>query len=104
MFVGQSQLGGVITSGGGFSTVFSQPTWQASAVNSFLQRTTATAGYNPAGRAMPDLSFVGVKYPSVIGGSLYNMYGTSASTPLFAAMSKFPCFGNTLVILIISSH
>ena len=81
-------MGGVITTGGGFSTQFPQPEWQASAVNAFLQQTTAAAVYNPAGRGFPDVSFVGVNYPTYIGGNLYSMYGTSASAPFFAAMSK----------------
>lgn len=78
----------MITSGGGFSTEFAQPAWQAPAVSTYLQHNTATSGYNAAGRGFPDVSFVGVNYPTFIGGNQYGMYGTSASTPFFAAMSK----------------
>lgn len=78
----------MITSGGGFSTQFPRLSWQSSAVSTYLGRTSAAAGYNPNGRAFPDIAFVGVKYPVAIGGAFYSLYGTSASTPFFAAMSK----------------
>jgi tripeptidyl-peptidase-1 len=48
----------------------------------------AASGYNSAGRGYPDMAFIGVNYQVVIGGEIYQIYGTSASTPVAAAMSK----------------
>jgi tripeptidyl-peptidase-1 len=83
----QSQLGGVITSGGGFSTYWPQPSWQVDQINEYFSGLTEdpSKGYNSAGRGYPDVSFSGVWYPVVIGGSLYSAFGTSASAPVFAA-------------------
>ncbi len=84
----QSQLGGVITTGGGFSTYYVMPSWQVDAVSYYFSHVAASPnpGYNPAGRAYPDISYCGVDYPVVIGGKVYSIYGTSASAPVFAAM------------------
>jgi tripeptidyl-peptidase-1 len=86
----QSQLGGVITTGGGFSTYYATPSWQTDAVNAYFDALTASntpdAGYNRNGRGYPDVSLIGVNYQVVIQGGLYNLYGTSASAPLFGAM------------------
>eukprot|EP01038_Epipyxis_sp_PR26KG_P008124 gene8124-11002_t len=83
----QSQLGGVITSGGGFSTYFKQPSWQTDAVNYYFSTLTTApaAGYNALGRAYPDISLIGVNYQVYIQGVIYQIYGTSASAPVFAA-------------------
>ena len=89
----QSPHNGVITSGGGFSSFYSQPTYQKSAVQSYLTSSaggqTAVAGYNPAGRGYPDLSFLGTSYLVYVDGQSNSIYGTSASTPVAAAMSEY---------------
>jgi len=78
--------GGVITTGGGFSTHYDQPDWQASAVATFLSRdSSAVSGY-ASGRAYPDVAMAGFNYPTVIGGSTYLVSGTSASAPVVAGM------------------
>jgi len=88
----QSQQGGVITSGGGFSTFFAQPAWQQVAVSAYLKAanssalTAPAAGFNPRGRAYPDVALLGVNYQVIISGSPVGIYGTSASAPVFAAM------------------
>jgi tripeptidyl-peptidase I len=86
----QSQLGGVITTGGGFSTFFPTPSWQADAVSDYFSRLTSSeypsSGYNEKGRAYPDVSIIGVWYPVVIQGELTPLFGTSASSPVMAAM------------------
>eukprot|EP01038_Epipyxis_sp_PR26KG_P004236 gene4236-6013_t len=84
----QSQLGGVITSGGGFSTFYAQPTWQTSAVSSYFTGLSAqpSAGFNSAGRGYPDLALIGVEYQVVIGGTLISLFGTSCSSPVFAGL------------------
>eukprot|EP01035_Chromulina_nebulosa_P020460 gene20460-26548_t len=81
-----SRTGGVITTGGGFSTIFSQPSWQASAVaNYFAIATTPVSGYT-SGRGYPDLSLAGTNYEVVIGGAIYAVSGTSASSPSVAGL------------------
>jgi tripeptidyl-peptidase-1 len=87
----QSQEGGVITTGGGFSTYYTQPAWQTNAVEEYFGNLSSqgyepVSGYNAMGRGYPDVSLLGVQYPTVVGGYLYELYGTSASAPVFAAM------------------
>lgn len=79
-----------ITSGGGFSTYFTQPSYQKSAVSRYLalKSLTTAYGYNPNGRAYPDLSFLATNYEVYVGGSVELLDGTSASAPLAAALSK----------------
>ncbi len=88
----QSQLGGIITTGGGFSTYNPIPSWQKKAVANYFSSVAAnmpSPGYNVQGRAIPDVSFIGVAYQVVVGGGLASLYGTSASAPVFAAMSEY---------------
>ena len=85
----QSQLGGVITSGGGFSTYFAQPSWQTSAVNKYFAdlttSNTPTSGYNALGRGYPDMSLIGVNYQVYVSGAIVGLYGTSCTAPVTAA-------------------
>jgi len=87
-----SALGGGITTGGGFSTVFAQPSWQSSVVNSYVSAQQSqgtlppTSMFNVAGRAYPDVAFMGHNYITIIGGNASAGSGTSASAPVFAAM------------------
>lgn len=84
-----SSTGGLITTGGGFSSYYSQPAYQAAAVSAYFdspEGQSAQAGYNTEGRGYPDISFIGVYYPVIIGGTWHHLYGTSASAPLAAAM------------------
>ena len=87
----QSDLGGTITSGGGFSTYYGRPTWQTNMVNSYFRSVLSTSkapvsGYNSAGRGYPDISIVGTNYVVIIGGAPYLVSGTSASAPVVAGM------------------
>jgi hypothetical protein len=87
----QRDLGGAITSGGGFSTYYPQPAWQSAVVAAYLKSVVGTArapvrGYQPAGRGYPDISLLGTNYMTEIGGDWYAVSGTSASCPTFAAM------------------
>jgi tripeptidyl-peptidase-1 len=86
-----TDTGAGITSGGGFSTYYAQPSWQQSAVSSYFSSLSKqpSAGFNSKGRAYPDVSLVGVNYDAIIGGDGYPLSGTSASTPVFAAMGEF---------------
>ena len=85
----QSTTGGLITTGGGFSTYFSAPTWQTDSISLYFSRLSSSqqpvAGYDTNGRGIPDVSLIGVDYPIVIGGATEYVCGTSASSPVFAA-------------------
>ena len=85
----QSDTGGVITSGGGFSTYWATPKWQTNAVSSYFSKvktSTLSPGFNANGRGIPDISLIAVDYVPIVGGSSNNFaYGTSASAPVFAA-------------------
>ena len=82
----QSDKGGTITSGGGFSGYYTTPSWQTQAVNTYFTN-AATAGKSPLSgysvgyRGYPDVSLNGVNYQYNIGGATYKGSGTSASTP-----------------------
>lgn len=85
-----SSNNGVITSGGGFSVKVSRPSWQNNAVNYYLTAAAAstsppTSGYNSAGRGYPDVSLIGVNYQIYLDGAPAIVYGTSCSSPVFAA-------------------
>ncbi len=78
--------GGIITSGGGFSDYYSMPEWQSDVVNSYISNTQPYTGYNSKGRAYPDISLMGYNYLVAIQSNFYLLSGTSASSPVFAAM------------------
>lgn len=78
----------VITSGGGFSTVFDAHDYTREAVDGYLARRTPFPGYRRSGRAYPDLSLAGYGYEVVIGGDLYALSGTSCSAPTVAGMAS----------------
>jgi tripeptidyl-peptidase I len=99
-----SATGGDITSGGGFAgpafsqDLFSMPAWQKTAVERYLagnnQSTFAafptaagTPGWNPTGRAYPDIAAYGAWFPIVgLDGESSSMSGTSLSAPMAAAL------------------
>jgi subtilase family serine protease len=88
--------GGKITTGGGFSILYTQPLWQVDTVNQYFDvvstqpaasgSATSTNRYNVNGRAYPDLSLLGYNYRVILGGKWYSISGTSASAPVFAGM------------------
>ncbi|KAJ7750962.1 family S53 protease-like protein [Mycena maculata] len=80
-------------SSGGFSEVFTQPSYQTTAVQTYLTALGSTnAGkFNPAGRAYPDVSTQGVldqkcNRESLLPGVLEGVSGTSCSSPTFASV------------------
>jgi tripeptidyl-peptidase-1 len=84
-----SDRGGGITTGGGFSTIFDRPSYQESQVADYLATATKLppkSMFSYKNRAYPDVATMGHNYPIVIGGQTYHGSGTSASSPLFAAM------------------
>jgi tripeptidyl-peptidase-1 len=75
-------------SSGGFSNVFARPSYQASAVTSYLNAlgTTNSGKFNPSGRAFPDVSAQGNNVEIVVGGRGGLVGGTSCSSPIFASV------------------
>lgn len=79
----------LITTGGGFSNVFSAPSYQTSAVNSWKQSNALmppTTYWNPSGRAYPDVAALAHKYMIVENGEKLSVDGTSASCPVTAGI------------------
>lgn len=83
-----SPFQGAVFSGGGFSQLFPQPTWQASDVGAYVRALDGHLEqyYNPTMRALPDLSVIGTGFEVVSNGRRSVVMGTSTSTPVFAAM------------------
>lgn len=90
----QSNLGSAITSGGGFSKVFIQGSWQKKLITKYFTTVNGTskqpvAGFKAGteiGRGYPDVSLAGANYLIYIGGSQALVSGTSASAPVMAAL------------------
>ena len=81
----------VIFSGGGFSNVFSLPSYQSAAVKSFFANNVLTytaAQYNNTqkSRGFPDISANGANYVTAIDGNFTLVYGTSASSPVVGSI------------------
>ena len=98
-----SRTGGGITSGGGFAgsdfpqDLYSMPSWQKTAVERYLAEnnqstfaafpTADTPGWNPTGRAFPDIAAYGAWFPVIDwSGRLTPTSGTSLSAPMVAAL------------------
>ena len=84
-----SDTNNVITSGGGFSKYYDQPSFQTAAVAGYFAAVKGTtnspyAGYEASNRAYPDISLAGAKYGLYNGGNVIEQYGTSASAPVIA--------------------
>jgi tripeptidyl-peptidase-1 len=80
-------------SSGGFSTTFKVPSWQEKAVSGYLEKIKADGKFDKikglfdeSGRGFPDLALQGEHYQVVVGGKTGSVSGTSASTPVFAAI------------------
>ncbi|XP_072127086.1 tripeptidyl-peptidase 1 [Mobula birostris] len=77
-------------SGGGFSTVFKMPNYQAAAVKSYLKRIKSLPPetyYNAGGRAYPDVAALSDNYWAVVNlVPIPWVSGTSASTPVFGGI------------------
>ena len=80
----------VIYSGGGFSNVFKMPDYQKKAVTNYLSKYPPPYSNdlwnNTGSRGYPDLSANGANYPVAVQGEFYLVYGTSASSPVMAAI------------------
>ncbi|KZT64883.1 subtilisin-like protein [Daedalea quercina L-15889] len=81
----------VIYSGGGFSNVFAMPSYQKTAVESYLTKYPppySPSLYNSSGtsRGFPDISANGANYVVAVNGEFYLVYGTSCSSPVSATI------------------
>ncbi|KAJ7695783.1 subtilisin-like protein [Mycena rosella] len=75
-------------SSGGFSNVFAQPSYQTTAVKTYLTAlgTTNSGKFTPTGRGFPDVSTQGVDFEIVSGGTTEGVDGTSCASPTFASV------------------
>jgi tripeptidyl-peptidase I len=81
----------VISSSGGFSTLFARPSYQNNHVLPYIASIdpaySTLTGYNgTTGRGFPDISAVGWNLPAVVDGELSSNGGTSLSSPIVAAI------------------
>ncbi|KAI0127380.1 tripeptidyl-peptidase-like protein [Xylariales sp. AK1849] len=81
-------LEGSRVSGGGFSNYFPTPDWQQEDSAQYIKiMNGAHMGfYNATGRATPDISAIGEQYTVLSAGEESQVDGTSASTPVVAAL------------------
>lgn len=79
---------GAAFSGGGFSQYFPREAWQDAAVTGYtVQLGRHLAGYyNGSMRATPDIAAIGTDFSVIYQGDQNYLQGTSASTPVVAAM------------------
>ncbi|EED77904.1 family S53 protease-like protein [Postia placenta Mad-698-R] len=75
-------------SAGGFSNYFGTPSYQATAVSTYLNTlgTTNKGLFNASGRGYPDVSTQGVNFEIVVDGSAGTVDGTSCASPTFASV------------------
>lgn len=72
----QSTMGSTITTGGGFSHVYTLPDWQANEVRNYFTLVSGTSkapqsGYDPTKRGYPDISALANRYQVVANGLTY---------------------------------
>ncbi|PCH35756.1 subtilisin-like protein [Wolfiporia cocos MD-104 SS10] len=75
-------------SSGGFSNYWSRPSYQGSAVESYLSvlGSNDTGLYNASGRGFPDVAAYAVDFAVVADGKTLPINGTSCAAPTFASM------------------
>ncbi|KAF8195013.1 family S53 protease-like protein [Pholiota molesta] len=75
-------------SSGGFSNVFARPSYQSTAVSTYLTAlgNTNSGKFNTTGRAFPDVSAQGENVQIVQSGQTGGVDGTSCSSPIFASV------------------
>ncbi|TVY73360.1 putative tripeptidyl-peptidase SED2 [Lachnellula suecica] len=76
------------STGGGFSYYFSAPSYQSADTKKYVNSlgSTYSGYYNSSGRGYPDIALVGEYCHMILGGSSEKVYGTSASSPAWAAL------------------
>jgi tripeptidyl-peptidase I len=80
-----------IASGGGFSNLFSRPSYQDDTVQPYLDNQVPDSyfnepSFNPSGRGIPDVAAFSTNFPVVWHDLTIGIGGTSAATPLWAAI------------------
>ncbi|GAP88863.1 putative tripeptidyl-peptidase 1 [Rosellinia necatrix] len=85
---GVSPEAAVSFSSGGFSTLHARPSWQNSAVSTYLGSIgkTYAAYFNASNRGFPDVATQGASFAVVDKGRNALLSGTSASSPVFAGV------------------
>jgi tripeptidyl-peptidase-1 len=76
-------------SSGGFSNYFATPDYQLNATSAYIESLNGQyeGWYNKSGRGIPDIALYGSRYETENNGmSSGHHSGTSAGTPVFAAM------------------
>jgi tripeptidyl-peptidase I len=75
-------------SSGGFSNIFSTPSFQSSAVSSYLSQlgSTNSGKFNRAGRGFPDVAAMGDNVEIIFQQQAGLVAGTSCSSPIFASI------------------
>jgi hypothetical protein len=73
--------------------MYARPSWQDSFITTYFNTVKGTnkvpiSGYSIVGRGYPDVSLLGHSYVIVAGGATYEVDGTSASTPVMAALTS----------------
>eukprot|EP00026_Physarum_polycephalum_P004329 Phypoly_transcript_04347.p1 GENE.Phypoly_transcript_04347~~Phypoly_transcript_04347.p1 ORF type:complete len:284 (+),score=60.27 Phypoly_transcript_04347:1275-2126(+) len=79
----------LITTGGGFSDYSLQPSYQNAAVAAYFKSGVPLppqTDFNASNRGFPDVSALGHNYLIALSGDFEQVDGTSASTPVFAAI------------------
>ena len=81
----------VVYSGGGFSNVFGVPSWQSSTVAAWWKDHAPNYTYqqfnnSQQSRGYPDVAANAAHYNVALDGAFEEVYGTSAATPVFAAV------------------
>ncbi|TMW58418.1 hypothetical protein Poli38472_009977 [Pythium oligandrum] len=87
--VTSTKHGDLITSGGGFSTLFERPSYQDDVITKFLDDTASeglSSMFNANGRAYPDVAALGHAFPVYQNGAMYPTDGTSVSAPIISSM------------------
>lgn len=82
---------GYTASGGGFSKLFTRPQYQMDAVDSYVygqipREYYKEPSFSSHGRGTPDVSAFSTNFPTVVEGITFPVGGTSAATPLWAAV------------------
>ena len=80
-----------IASGGGFSNIFARPAYQDDVVSAYIDQHVpstyhSVSGFNASGRGIPDVSALSTSFPVVVSGLTVPVGGTSAATPVWAAL------------------
>jgi len=79
----------LITTGGGFSSYSTRPSWQNAAVSAYLSSGVAlppAKDFNAQNRAFPDVAALGHSYLISIFGALTQVDGTSCSSPVWGGI------------------